>query len=289
METERTEATPRRRTDRRERKARPEIHYTQPKPFFRNRLIVQLLSVAAVVLAVTVGMSVFFKVDTVTVTGANKYSAATVAEASQIREGDSLIFFGRGRAARRIKMDLPYVDTVRFELQLPGTVNIIIEEKTLAYALQAADGSWWMVTADGKVVEKTTAEAAQTAPTIQGVILQSPAIGKNAVAFEPDGSPDTVATAGDRLKAAVAILTQLEKWELFAPATVVDVSDLFALRLYCGPDYRVELGDTGDLEEKIEVVKYAIPQLDGRGGVLKLQYNEETAQWEILYQSWAQQ
>lgn len=288
METERTEASPRRRRpERRERKNRPEIHYTQPKPFFRNRLIVQLLSIAAVVLAVTVGVSIFFKVDTVAVIGAEKYSAATVAEASRIQEGDSLIFFGRGRAARRIKMELPYVDTVRFQLQLPGTVNIIIQEKTLAYAMQASDGAWWMITADGKVVEKTTAAAAETAPTIRGVTLYAPAIGKNAVAFEPEG-PDTVATAADRLKAAVAILEQLEKWELFAPATIVDVSDLFALRLYCGPDYRVELGDAGDLAEKIGTVKEAQAMLDGRAGVLTLQYNEETAQWEVLYQSWAQ-
>lgn len=288
METERNEASARRRTERRARKPRPEVHYTQPKPFFRNRLVVQLLSVAAVVLAVTVGISIFFKVDTVVVTGAEKYTAATVAEASQIQKGDSLIFFGRGSAARRIKMALPYVDTVRFQLQLPGTVNIIVEEKVLAYALQAADGSWWMITADGKVVEQTTAAAAESAPTVQGVILQEPAVGADAVAHEP-GGPESTVTAADRLNAAIRILAQLEKWELFAPATVVDVSDLFALRLYCGPDYRVELGDAGDLEEKIGIVKYALPQLDGRGGVLKLQYNEETAAWEVLYQTWAQQ
>ena len=290
MEKERTEPTPspRRRQSGKTRKPRPEIHYTQPRPFYRNRLIVQLLSVAAVVLAVTVGVSIFFKVDTVAVTGASKYSAATVVQASRIQSGDSLIFFGRARAAGRIKRELPYVDTVRFQLKLPGTVNIIVEEKTLSYALQATDGSWWMITSDGIVTEKTTAVVAESAPSIQGVILQNPAVGKQAVAYEPEGL-DSTATAADRLKAAVAILVQLEKWELFAPATQVDVSDLFALRLYCGPDYRVELGDSGSLEEKIRMVKYAWPRLDGRGGVLTLQYNEETAQWEVLYQHWSQQ
>jgi hypothetical protein len=100
--------------------------------------------VAAVVLAVTVGVSIFFKVDTVVVTGVSKYSAATVVEASQIQPGDSLIFFGRAGAAGRIKRDLPYVDTVRFQLKLPGTVNIIVEEKVLSYALQSSDGNLWM-------------------------------------------------------------------------------------------------------------------------------------------------
>ena len=160
METENTnrpEPRARRTAQKKQRRPRQEIQYTQPKPFFRNRLIVQLLSITAVVLAVTIGISIFFKVDTVTVTGAAKHSALTIAEASGVESGDSLLFFGRARAASKIKMELPYVDTVRFEVKLPGTVNIIVEEKMVAYALQAADGSWWMMTADGMIAEKTDA------------------------------------------------------------------------------------------------------------------------------------
>ena len=164
MDTEkrnRRRPRPRRFFQRKQKTEGPEIQYTQPKPFFRNRLIVQLASIAAVVLAVTIGISIFFKVDTVVITGASKYSANTIAEAAQIREGDSLLFFGRAKAAGRIKTALPYVDTVRFELELPGTVNIIVEEKRVAYALQAEDGSWWMMTADGMIAEKTDALAAE--------------------------------------------------------------------------------------------------------------------------------
>ena len=73
METEKNNAAPTRRRKpgrRNHDKPNQEINYTQPRPFYRNRLIVQLLSVAAVALALTIGMSIFFKVDTVTVTGA---------------------------------------------------------------------------------------------------------------------------------------------------------------------------------------------------------------------------
>lgn len=291
METERTNSAPTRRrrpAGKAQKKPKPEIAYTQPRPFYRNRLIVQLLSVAAVVLALTLGVSVFFKVDTVTVTGASKYSAATIAEASAIDPGDSLLFFGRAGAAYKIKAKLPYVDTVRFRLELPGTVNIIVEEKTVAYAVQATDGSWWMMTADGMLAEKTTSAAAESGPIIEGVILQNPKAGELAEAAQTD-SQTGIATAADRLNVAVQILAQLEKWELFAPATRIDVSDLFALRLYCGPDYRVELGDSGSMEEKIQMLKFALPQLDGQGGVLKLVYNEEAGQWEVIYQPWSQQ
>lgn len=291
METERKNPAPsrhRRPAAKAQKKPKPEIAYTQPRPFYRNRLIVQLLSVAAVVVAFTIGISIFFKVDTVTVTGASKYSAATIAEASAIRSGDSLLFFGRAGAAYKIKTKLPYVDTVRFRLELPGTVNIIVEEKDVAYAVQATDGSWWMMTADGMLAEKTTSDVAENGSTIEGVILQNPKAGELAEAAQNDAQIGT-ATAADRLKVAVQILAQLERWELFAPATRIDVTDLFALRLYCGPDYRVELGDSGGMEEKIQMLKFALPQLDGQGGVLKLVYNEEAEQWEVIYQPWSQQ
>ena len=105
------------------------------------------------------------------------------------------------------------------------------------------------------------------------------------------GAEDGIATAADRLKVVVQILSQLEKWQLFAPATRIDVSDLFALRLYCGSDYRVELGDSTDMETKIGAVKSALskPELQGREGVLKLVFNEKTEEWEVHYQSWVQQ
>ena len=63
METERTNpasARRRRPTQKTEKKPKREIAYTQPRPFYRNRLIVQLISIAAVVLAVTIGVSIFF-------------------------------------------------------------------------------------------------------------------------------------------------------------------------------------------------------------------------------------
>lgn len=296
METENKNAVSERRrpTGRKERKPRQEIHYTQPKPFYRKRLIVQLLSIAAVVLAVTIGISIFFKVDTITVTfdgdGQSKYSAATIVDTSDIQSGDSLLFFGRAGAASRIKKALPYVDTVRFDIDLPGTVNIIVTEKPVAYAVQSMDGSWWLMTADGMVVEKATPEMAERSPHIEGIILQTPTVGEAAVVAEHAGT-SSIATAEDYRKAAIRILTQLETWELFDAVTKVDVSDLFALRLYCGEDYRVELGDSGDMQTKIGILKEALDrsELKGRSGVLRMVYDEEAGKWGVIYQPWSQQ
>ena len=291
MEMENTRRSPRnRRTPPGKRRAPdPDIQYTQPKPFFRNRLIVQLLSIAAVVLAFTIGVSIFFKVDTVMVTGAVKHSPQVIAEASGVKAGDSLLFFGRARAAAKIKTALPYVDTVRYQVKLPGTVNIIVEEKMVAYAVQAIDGSWWMITADGMVAERIDAATAANKPVIEGIYLKNPKVGEYSLAAETAAEGTTVTTDADRLKAAITVLSALEENQLFSSITRLDVTDLFALRLFCSDDYRVELGESRDMAEKVEILKYALAELGARGGVLKLVYNDTDLRWEIVYQTWSQQ
>lgn len=288
MARERTK-TPQRGSAQGERQPRQRITYTPAKPFFRNRLLVQLVTIAAVVLAFTVSISIFFKVDTIVVTGAEKHSAWSISQASGIQEGDSLLFFGRSKAAGKIKLELPYVSTVRFQVSLPGTVNIIVEEKPVGYAVQDQNGSWWLITSDGKVAEQVDAQTAEKSAVITGLTLASPAVGRTAVAAETrqDSSDLASVTAADRLEAALTVLYQVERCELFDRVTEVDVTDLFALRMYCGSSYRIELGDTSSMGDKMSAVKMTMAQLGiGGSGVLKLLYRDET--WQVLHQSWSQ-
>lgn len=52
----------------------PDVVYTQPGPFNRNRFLLQLCSIVAVVLALTFGISLFFTVKHVEVSGMEKYT-----------------------------------------------------------------------------------------------------------------------------------------------------------------------------------------------------------------------
>lgn len=259
-----------------------QVEYTKPKPFAKRRLIVQLLTVTAVVLAIAVGTSVFFKVDTVLVAGAEKYTAYEVAQAAGIEVGDSLLFFGQGEAAARIKSQLPYVATVRFSVKLPGTVTIIVSEKTVAYAVKAADGTYWKITSDAVVVEKAeTIE--QNTPTIEGVVLKDPVVGETAIADE--SQQEGTATGAERLNAATQILQLLELWKPREDMTCLDVSDLYSLHLLCADNYRIELGSREDMEEKIKAIKSVFDSADiPNSGVLTLLYKDE--KWCVQYNSW---
>ena len=249
-----------------QKKPTPEVVYTQPGPFNRNRFILQLLSVVAVVLALLFGMSIFFKVKTVTVAGVNKYTEWDVRQASGIQEGENLLTISEAKLSSSIRSKLPYVDMVRIGIKLPGTVKIEIVELDVVYAVEADDGSWWLMRADGGVIEKIAAADAERYTKVLGVKLSAPETGKQAQVVQPtstettpEGEPVPVTVnAAQQMEAAISILQYLEDNGVIGDATLVDVTDLANLEMWYGDRFQILLGDASQLSYKIKLVKTAV-------------------------------
>lgn len=243
--------------------------YTQPGPFNRNRFLLRLATVLAVVLALVLGMAIFFKVKTVNVAGGQKYSAWEVMEASGIQEGDNLLGLSRAKHSSLIRSNLPYVESVRISIKLPDTVNIEIKELEVAYAVQAADDSWWLMRGDGLIVDKTDEANAQNRTRIQGVKMQDPEIGKQATPWEepPEETTEdgqtlpTTAGNSERLEAALCVVQYLEENGLIGVAETVNVEHPLDLEFWYADRYRVLLGDSSRMAYKISSVKSAIAQM----------------------------
>ena len=258
--------------------------YLAPKPFSRHRFALQLATVGAVVLALFLGLSVFFNIDLekTTVSGMEKYTAQQIIDASGLLDGENLLTFSRPSAASRIIKALPYVKSVRFGIKLPDTVNIEIVELEVTYAAEADDG-WYLLAADGRIVEKT--EEPDKHPRILGIHLEAPKQGEKAVAREQaqsatdaDGNiiPVTV-TGAKRLQTALDIACYLEDNRVIGTVRIIDVEDMgnIALRYSDSQDgkqgYDVLLGNDTDLSGKISNMKQAIAQLGELGsGILDL-------------------
>lgn len=264
-----------------ERAESPDVVYTPPKPISRNRLLLRLVTVVAVVLALTFGISIFFKVRTITVSGAKKYTAWAVREASGIAEGDSLLSFGKARACGRITAAMPYVDSVRIGIKLPDTVNIEIKEIDIVYSVRDQDDNWWLISASGEAIEQVNSATAGNHTKIEGVRLAVPEINKKVTAYElqlaetnPVGvtTPETV-RASERLNAALTIVDQLERNGIIGEVVSVNVSDYGNIELWYGNQYQVLLGDSTQLAYKIGAMKKAISQLDDyHSGVLDVSF-----------------
>ncbi len=264
-----------------EAKTSPDVVYLPPKPFQRSRLFLRLATVVAVVIALILGVSVFFKVDAVVVSGNEQYSAWDISQASGIQPGDNLLTFSRAQASGKIIASLPYVDSVRIGIKLPDTVTIDIVEVKVPYALKAQDDSWWLISASGKVIEKAAEGAEEGYTKLLGVKLDQPQSGQQAVALEnnenqtdPEGNPIPVTvTQAKRLSTALDIVEYLERNGIIGKAASVNVEDLGDIQLWYGQQYQVELGDETQLSYKISCMKSAIDSMDAyQSGVLDITF-----------------
>ena len=257
------------------KKKRPQVTYVQPVPVNLNQMLMKILIVVAVVVAITLGISVFFKVEKVVVFGNKAYSAWTVQEAGGIETGTNLLSLNNTRACGKIMAALPYVDNVRIGIKLPDTVNIYIEEIDIAYAITTMDGTNWLMTSGGKVVEQIDSGTAKGYTKIEGVYLDSPAPGQQAVALETvqtntaetgpeadslDETAPPVITAAARLDTVLKILQELEANDIVGEAASIDVSILNNIELWYGQRFQVKLGDSANLGIKINWMKSAINQ-----------------------------
>lgn len=259
---------------------RPEIVYTPPRPFSRNRFLLHLATVAAVVLAITFGMSIFFKVKTVTVSGAKLYTPWDVRQASGIAEGDSLLTLWQPKVAGKLRAALPYVESLRIGIKLPDTVNIEIVETEVVYAVQAQDNSWWLISSQGRVVEQVDNARAGDTTKLLGVKLVAPlanlqaqAAEENRPAEDGETAPPVTVTGADRLETALEIVRELENNGFLGDAASVDVSDLKSLVLWYGDQYEVRLGDNARLDYKLRCMREAVDQMSQyQSGILDVSF-----------------
>lgn len=256
------------------RKKRPEVAYTQPVPVNLNQMLMKILIVIAVVVAITLGLSVFFKVEKVVVHGNKAYNAYTVQEEAGIEIGSNLLSLNNTRACGKIMAALPYVDNVRIGIKLPDTVNIYVEEIEIAYAITTEDGTNWLMTSAGKVVEQIDSGTASAYTKIEGVHLDDPKPGRQAQAMEvvvettaategasePTEDMSTIITGAARLNAALKILQELEENDIVGEAASIDVGSLSNIELWYGQRFQVKLGDANNMDVKIAWMKSAVNQ-----------------------------
>ena len=241
----------------------PEVVYLPPKPFSRNRFVLHLATIVAVVLALVLGLSVFFKVERIEISGCQQYTPYQIQQASGVNEGDQLLAFSRAKAAGRIISQLPYVKSVRIGISLPDTVNIQIVESQVTYAVEASDGIWWLMDSNGRIVEMASEAAKTKTTTVTGVILEDVTVGQQATAFQSSQTqtdeagnviPVTV-TAQQRLNALLEITAQLEKCGFIGDIKSINVEDIFNIELWYGTKFQVLLGKNQDIGKKIQYLK----------------------------------
>ena len=264
----------------------PNIVYTAPKPMYRGLFAWKLISMAAVVVAVFLGLSVFFRVDTITVAGADKYTPWMIRQASGVETGDGLLSISEARVASRIISGLPYIDEVKVSRKLPGTVEIQVTELQVTYSIEDENGGWWLISSSGRAIEAVSLEKALGYTRVEGLAIRTPTAGEQVQALPGkiiDPGEGTAVEmdqtdADQQLAALVSIMTGLERSRIIGEITVIDVTTITDLRLEYPQLLTVRLGDDEQLEYKISYLAAAVEKLEANQSGeldLTLEYTEK--------------
>ncbi len=193
---------------------------------------------------------VFFKVDTVRITGGESYRQEDILSICNIQEGDNLVLLATGAREDELEYRFPYIEKVEIKKRLPSTVEVTITETKTAYSIESQMG-YLYVNHSGKVLEVAqipctgSAVVRGTTPTATGP--------SQIIGFEDE---EDAMVFGE-------IIGQLREKDV-AGVTDIDMRNRYDVTMTYNGRIRFKFGNTASMQSKmaygIETLNYLIDE-----------------------------
>ncbi len=229
--------------------------------------------VGMILTAALVALGLCWRVSKVEVKGSEFHEAEAVIEAAGISEGDLVLGFDAGDVERALRETYPILRSVQIQRYPDGSVILnVSEEETLYYTCHRTN--YYLISGDGmRVIHISSEDALYRAYGAIYLGLPEEAelkVGKRIdfsfLPYEPVGQPEQeqftyeiVTGEADEEYAYVLSLTEmLEESPFFASLDGLDAADRYDLYFVCNRRIMVRLGDTKELDRKLEQALYII-------------------------------
>ena len=202
----------------------------------RKGLFFALLATLLIAVSVVGACTVFF-LETVTVTGNERYSEQQILDVASVEMGANMILSPSEQFAQRIYDGLPYIHEVQVHKRFPTTIRLEITECQPAAVITGA-ASAWLVDANGKLLE--------------------PKQGKQAATTDENQS---------KLKGLVALTQALSDCGLMEGVTSIDVSSGTEIQVVYQGRLTIKLLNNANFEKKMQPLRtvIAVAGDDGKG------------------------
>ena len=156
--------------------SRDEVRSINKKKMSRRRKLKKnMLSVLLAVVVMCVGLvlvfSLFFKINTITISGDKVYSDKMVADKSGIEMGENLFKVNGEKLTEKLSKDLPYIKSVTVERKLPDTIIINVEAAKEVAAITTKKG-FVLLDETGKVLDKNASILKENVAVVNNVKLK---------------------------------------------------------------------------------------------------------------------
>ena len=206
--------------------------------------------------------------------GFSYYTAEEIAEASGISIDDNLLSLSKAAVASRIHAKLPYINEIQIRKKLPNTVIITVSEFTVTYGIQDEHGLWWLISREGRVLDRADEQTVRDHMTVTGMPIETPQIGDY---IKPVATPGAdLSEIAAKRDATVAVLPLLEQTGFAKQIVSLDVSTSYDLILWYGTQYEIKLGNTENLSYKLNYLASVLAELGTeKSGTIDLTFTED--------------
>ena len=217
----------------------------------RFGFLYKLLAFIALLVALVMGATVFFRVEDIVVAGNVRYGQQEIVDASGVLQGDNLFGMNKFDTARQIRQKLPYVEGVNIRRGWPDTLIITVTE-CLPAARVAGEEEEWLISRSGKVLELV--EQADTAVArVDGIRIVEPEPGLPMVVRE---------TQQARCDGLLALLQALDQCGMTGKVTRIDMTSPSRTLMDFDGRFTVKLPVNGDFDYLLGAMDKAIASLE---------------------------
>ena len=100
----------------------------------------RVIFIGVLLTAALLALTIFFRVHTISVEGAMRYSAEEIVSNLDVREGDNLYLWNKVKTSNALMERLPYLESVQIRRHLPDTLVVTVTECTATVAVQNEGG-----------------------------------------------------------------------------------------------------------------------------------------------------
>lgn len=220
----------------------------------------------ALVLVLSVGtlmsLTVFFKINSVSVTGNTLYADEEIKATSGIKLGDNLIRLPTKKIGERIVESYPYAEKVRVRRTLPDAVTIEVTMAEETAALRKSDGRFMIVSEEGRVLKSDAPVCPDGMIPVDGFRLERKSDGDFLYNRTVTENGKTVVEENSeeksRFETLLLILSAIEENNLTQSIKALDLSDVFDIKMLYEGRLAVCIGSVLDIDYKMRFASLAI-------------------------------
>ncbi len=217
----------------------------------RSSLLYTPIALLLIAIIGIFGVSVFFRVATIEVTGAEKYTVQQILSGSGLKTGDNIFFIDADKVSRRIRSNLPYLSEVVVEKEMPDTVRITVSESR-PLAVVRYESDWWIIDQMGRVLEATDNLGAAEKIKVSGLTIASLGVGETLGVGEEEQT---------KFQYLTEVLRAVQSAGIAGGVQTLDVSNIANITFDYIGRFTVTFGSGEDADNKIVRVLKAIETL----------------------------